>query len=110
MVTSTIHTDYNTNCVEQSVESRNNESEDKSINSIEVYPNPTESLLHCTVPKSNAKTTVIITNVNGVLMIQRNFESNNTKIQLNVRDIPSGIYIIRCIQGNNTYSSKFVKN
>jgi len=69
-----------------------------------LFPNPSNGLLYVTV--SN-ETTIEIINAFGK---QIDFSStfNDSKLELNLLDNPSGIYYLKCKNGRNMESFKFV--
>ena len=76
----------------------------KNKNTMVLFPNPSNGLLYVTV--SN-ETTIEIINAFGK---QIDFSStfNDSKLELNLLDNPSGIYYLKCKNGRNMESFKFV--
>lgn len=70
---------------------------------ISIYPNPANSILNVSV---NNKENILITNLLGEIVLQKNFSSNTKgKIEVDVSFLSVGIYFIKV--GNKV--SKFVK-
>lgn len=76
--------------------------------SISVYPNPTNDILHITLPKIYKKIDISITNILGEI-IQKKSESNTLKIDLDFKG-SNGIYFLNLTNENNeTISFKVLK-
>ena len=79
-----------------------------SINKINllVFPNPASEYIRFTNPiSSNA--TITISNINGQI-VKSTVVTENTN-SISVINLPSGIYVINIKEGNNLYTSRFVK-
>ena len=75
---------------------------------LQLYPNPTDGTLSIKVPKQLEVGTLEIYDLHGRLVLQAN--SPPTELwQINVRQIPDGLYLLRYSNGKKTYVSKFVK-
>ena len=71
-------------------------------NLISIYPNPTTTEL--TITSRDKINTVTISNLLGQVMYSH--EYNTTQVQVNIADLPKGIYFIKV---NGTEVRKFVK-
>ena len=72
---------------------------------LEVFPNPTSDFLILKHdPQSNEKLSYQLTDAQGKIICQANFETSESKI--NVKDFASGTYLLQVInlnQGSNSY-------
>jgi len=71
-------------------------------NTITIYPNPTTTAL--TVTNTQPITNITITNLVGQMLSTHNY--NTEQVQVNVADLPAGVYFIKI---NSTEVRKFVK-
>jgi len=78
-----------------------------SSRSLKIYPNP--SLDEVTIESSLVltKSQLSIMNMNGQQVISR--QITEPKIQLDISNLPSGIYVVRLINGKSVEVGKFVK-
>lgn len=95
------------NCVTMSVSLN----ELEQSNSVNVYPNPTSSILtiEITNPILSQQSTINITNLQGKLVFstQSNKQSN---ISIDMNSFPAGFYIIEVMNTQATYRRQFIKN
>ena len=68
-----------------------------------LYPNPVKDILYIDA-KGLAINTILITDVTGKTII-----SQNNASQINVQQLPAGMYFVKIISGQNTYQDKFIK-
>ena len=74
--------------------------------SFNIYPNPVTDVL--TIERTNAdRARIEIFNSAGALL--KTFETNDIKTQLNVNNLPSGIYLIRCSDDRSVVTQRFLK-
>jgi hypothetical protein len=71
-------------------------------NMIQLYPNPATSSLNIT--STNPITQITITNLLGQTLYTQNY--NTQKVQIDVADLPTGVYFIKI---NASEVRKFVK-
>ena len=71
----------------------------------DLYPNPAEGMVNIFF-KSSAAARVQIFNVTGQMV--RSEEITSQKTSLDVRDLKSGIYMFRAIQGNSIHTQKVI--
>lgn len=113
MVTETIYENYDKVCMTKDLTLSSDElaaeTENDSRNQLKVFPNPANDQLTVQIPIFEMKTTLQITNLDGevlkLILVDKNAENHT----FNVNNLPAGIYVIKCIQGNSNFSSKFVK-
>ena len=63
-------------------------------NSFAIYPNPAKSKIFV-VGKFNRATTLLLTDLSGKLILQKNLSSNNSLHQIILPDLPAGIYLLK---------------
>lgn len=74
-----------------------------------VYPNPANNRF--TVERLNPahdKTDIILTDLNGQILLREVLQSNQAEVQLNVSDLPQGLYLLRITGGGHTATRKVV--
>jgi hypothetical protein len=75
---------------------------------MEIYPNPTSGFLTINNPeKTDGK--LYIFDANGILFHESE-TGNENKVQLNISNYPSGLFIVRFVQTSNTSCKSFIKN
>ncbi len=80
------------------------------INSLEVYPNPTEGkLLIRKAVDGNEDASIKIVDMKGQMLLSRNFDSGTELMEINLADLPSGFYMLRISTGNQTRNIKISK-
>lgn len=80
----------------------------KDRNTIEIYPNPTDDKLFISYDGDTEKISYQICSTSGQVM-----QTSNTKPvykYINIKNIPSGNYIIKFNVGSQVISKKFIKN
>lgn len=94
--------DYNTHC--------SNEAEIRMkekltpYGDIEVIPNPASDHIALRIPDSSGITNIIISNAEGKIM----YNGIHSDL-IDISRFPTGVYIINVLQGQNNFTSKFVK-
>jgi hypothetical protein len=74
---------------------------------ISVYPNPVNSVLHIELPHTETRVIEIV-DLNGVIVASQN--TNNAPEQINVGNLSSGLYVLRCVNTNGEITNtKFMK-
>lgn len=77
--------------------------------SISVFPNPTSGVLNIvTIAKGNAPQSYTLKSAQGAIMQQELLLANQSTI--NISNIPSGVYILELMVGNEKHFRKIVKN
>lgn len=86
----------------------NNLDEQNSIREFTLYPNPVKDLLE--IDLSNVQTAKLleIYNATGTLITKKEI-SNLKKESVNVEQIVSGVYVLKIINSDKIYTSKFIK-
>ncbi len=80
------------------------------INSLEVYPNPTEGKIAIkTAGNRDQKATIKIIDMKGQIMVSRSFQSGQDSMELDLENLPSGFYMLRIAAGNETRNIKISK-
>lgn len=80
---------------------------DLIINGIEIFPNPTNKYLVIKLPNDN-KTELSLFDINGKLILQKNMNTAETKIDLT--SFENGIYIVTLKTKNFKVSKRIIKN
>lgn len=76
---------------------------------IEIFPNPTKSLLNINNVKNINDTKVEIIDLNGKILIKENITNENTT--LNIENLADGFYLVKIINNlEEVFSQKIVKN
>ncbi len=75
-------------------------------NELIIFPNPATSFITLETTNANLKTITITDGIGSVIM---EFETNELLININIENLPSGIYYINCDVENNFSSNKFIK-
>lgn len=83
-------------------------------NFITIYPNPVKNILNVKiVPTTNSKINLVVTNVYGKNVLNKNTNVGNieTIVQLDVSQLPSGTYFVKIISedGKEIATQKFIK-
>lgn len=77
-----------------------------------LYPNPAKEEVVIQLPENvKGKTIVSITDINGRQLLQQHLfiHSAQTNAQLNLQQVPAGIYEVRLISNNQQFAAKLVK-
>jgi len=76
----------------------------------EFYPNPTEGLLTVNLGTAQAtNTNVRVYDLTGRSLMQSNFTTNESSIQIDISQLDSGIYLVEVEEGNKKFTSKILK-
>ena len=65
---------------------------------IKVYPNPASNYINVELPKNDMKGTLSIISASGQLVRSVQSSGGETSLQMDVRDLPKGIYLVRWVQ------------
>lgn len=76
---------------------------DEIINNLIVYPNPTYGFFH--LPKDKKYSSIQIIDISGKVIK----EINQNEYLVDISDLLSGFYLIRCQEGKKTYQAKIIK-
>lgn len=79
----------------------------KEENIIKVYPNPNNGIFKININEVSEGTIVVI-DLYGFIVYKSNFK-NQSEFEMNLQDKPRGIYIVKVISGNQTYTRKIIK-
>lgn len=100
---------FNTNTNSTEIYNLNSSSlalkEVKSKIKLSAYPIPTNNILNIENPE-NGSNKIEVYDTNGKIVISKSFQSNESKIYLNVENLSNGIYIYKI----GDLTSKFTKN
>jgi hypothetical protein len=75
--------------------------------SIDIFPNPAKDRIMIDMSGATQESDVVIANPEGQSLI--NYQSHENKMIIDINDLPSGIYILRLINGKRVEVGKFIK-
>jgi ELWxxDGT repeat protein len=67
---------------------------------IKVYPNPTTHFVNVDLPENDLTGTLSIVSASGQLVRSMQSSEGETSIQMDVQDLPKGIYLVRWVQSD----------
>ena len=80
----------------------------QAANKLALYPSPVQDVLNIELADAATQTIhVEIVGVDGKVVLRTALR--NAKSSISVSSLPKGIYLCRCTNGNNTSSTKFIK-
>ncbi len=77
-----------------------------------IFPNPANNLLNVRVSSSvESRVTITVIDVNGATLFTKTLGSGVTTTQINIANLPAGIYFLKIISSNSSENAvkKFVK-
>jgi fibronectin-binding autotransporter adhesin len=74
---------------------------------IKIYPNPVNSTLSVVLPESSKQTTILIMSLNGKLI--KSFITSQSTNEINVSDLPGGVYLVEIRSDKGAYTKHIVK-
>lgn len=96
-------------CPESQIIDSTNDQQTLASDNIQVFPNPAHNFLNISLDGSSlASFAIRIYNTNGQEVLISNSNNGNT-IQLDVSELPNGIYMIEILQNGEVGYEKFVK-
>jgi photosystem II stability/assembly factor-like uncharacterized protein len=75
---------------------------------LKIYPNPASNLVFFEFPKFSKEWEVMLMDLNGRIITKQ--KVNNLKMQIDISDLNSGIYLIKLISLEQTFTKKIIKN
>ncbi len=79
---------------------------DLSVNAV-VYPNPATDKITIS-HNSDINGSVKLFNIQGALVLEREYQYNSPELTVNVNNVPNGIYLLRINEEGNQYSVKVI--
>lgn len=77
---------------------------------ISVYPNPVQGVVNIALSEEfNTNATAEIISQNGNTVSTQIFTTKSFSQSINVNDLPTGVYVLRVVNGNDVYTERFVK-
>jgi len=76
---------------------------------ITVYPNPSNGVFKIAMPIMQNEVTVEIYTIQSQLISRKLYTVNNGKVEINIDDKPTGLYIVQVLLENNSIAFKIVK-
>ncbi|MDD5570647.1 MAG: T9SS type A sorting domain-containing protein [Bacteroidales bacterium] len=77
------------------------------VKQIELYPNPANTKIIIETSKSNANGTIYISNINGQELIK--LQATSCKLQVDISNLPSGIYFVKVVTDKTVEVGKIIK-
>ncbi len=74
----------------------------------ELYPNITSGLVNISLPSSENKTEISVTNSVGQIVYSTSLESGIENAQLNLSDMSNGIYFVNCDNGKELFGQEII--
>lgn len=74
---------------------------------LRVTPNPFTDELNLTFQSRNASRNIILSDISGKVL--ENYHSAEATVTLNTQNLSQGIYLIRVLEGEKTYSARVIK-
>jgi hypothetical protein len=75
-----------------------------------IYPNPANNILNVGVSSSlEGIVTITVVDVNGTALFTKTLGSGETNTQINIANLPAGVYFVKIISSNSSTVRKFVK-
>ncbi len=84
-------------------------SEIKDYEEFTCYPNPVNNQLHL-IFNNDSPLKVEIIDINGKKLFENYINPYNRSTQINTSNLSNGLYFIRIINQNNSFTKKFIKN
>lgn len=88
------------------------EGEVSSIKEVIIYPNPVSNILNLTTNLNDGKIfDIVVSNLSGQLVLQKNSHPNNGIMQLDISGLQNGIYFVKLVDKsyNSSNTKKFLK-
>jgi hypothetical protein len=82
---------------------------EESISKIRVFPNPASNTLNIDLPAVDEKTTINIYSSTGELLKSNTINAAQGRTQINIRDLPQGVYMVRVITRKKSETVSFNK-
>jgi hypothetical protein len=108
-VSETIYTDYSSGCNDSSALIKSNEESSNTVSGLSLHPNPASNSLIIQIPLRDRPSDIKLSDLSGKVIVQRRIQANSTQYELNISNLPMGIYIVKMQQGGEIFSSKFIK-
>ena len=77
--------------------------------SLKVYPNPVSDILTVVIPKVNASSNFVLYNIYGEKVMQQCISSSQKKLNLNLGNLPDGVYVASVISAKQNATKKIIK-
>lgn len=80
-----------------------------SDDKIQIVPNPNNGIFYINI-KDMAEGTIQITNLIGATVYSNRFKKESEDLKIDIQDKADGIYIVRIVSGEQTLTTKIIKN
>jgi Secretion system C-terminal sorting domain len=75
---------------------------------VKITPNPNNGIFKINLNEVS-QGTIAVTDLYGFTVYKSEFKNQN-EFEMNLQDNPKGIYIVKVVSGDQTYTSKIIKN
>jgi hypothetical protein len=72
---------------------------------IEIFPNPAKNNIYI---KIKNKTEIVITNLEGQIIYNKTIQHQNELLSIDISNVPVGLYLIKCINEENSTTEKLI--
>jgi FOG: PKD repeat len=79
-----------------------------TLNSVKVYPNPANGILNVEIPSQVKTLSFVLINNLGQEIMSENMSQENVKLQINVQQLPKGVYFMRLNCEGETSTRKVI--
>jgi hypothetical protein len=83
---------------------------ENKLNNIQIYPNPASENIMIQSQFLTSESSVVICNLKGQQVFSEKKTPENGKINLDVSEISSGVYLVKLTSEGNTITRKLLKN
>ncbi len=78
------------------------------LEQLSVYPNPNNGEFTVQVPSNLTEGTMVVMDLNGRIVIEETFNNNSNGIEINVKGVENGMYIVRIATNDAQYQTQVV--
>ena len=75
-------------------------------NEFQIYPNPADKYIHCTIPGNNEAKYVWITNILGSKIREVKINGKHENLKINISDLDPGIYLVSILSENDVLKTR----
>ena len=79
----------------------------EELSGLSVYPNPVDDVLKINLPEGLSNSVASVFNIEGKLILVQQLTTSESSI--NVVGLSSGIYTVKLLSSDTSYSQKFIK-
>jgi len=82
---------------------------DNTPTEMSIYPNPVGDILNINYVFESDKPLIQIVDDTGNILISKYYRTQNNIIEINVGNIPKGVYLINILDNKKNFVKKFIK-